>query len=114
MGQYRTKLGLIGAGTIGKRHLQAIAEVTEAEVVAIVDTDPLAESIAIERNVSFFASVSQMLKDKQPQGVIVCTPTEDHLEPVLSSLEHNAHVLVEKPIAPSLEEAQQILSLIHI
>ncbi len=109
MGQYRTKLGLIGAGTIGKRHLQAITEVTEAEVVAIVDTDPLAESIAIERNVGFFASVSQMLKDKQPQGVIVCTPTEDHLEPVLSSLEHNAHVLVEKPIAPSLEEAQQII-----
>ncbi len=109
MGQYRTKLGLIGAGTIGKRHLQAIAEVTEAEVVAIVDTDPLAESIAIESNVGFFASVSQMLKDKQPEGVIVCTPTEVHLEPVLSSLEYNAHVLVEKPIASSLEEAQQII-----
>ncbi len=109
MGQYKTKLGLVGAGTIGKRHLQAISEVSEAAVVAIVDTDPLAESIAIERNVGFFASVGQMLKDKQPEGVIVCTPTEDHLQPVLSSLEANAHVLVEKPIAPSIEEAQQII-----
>ena len=39
VGLDKTKLGLIGAGTIGKRHLQAISEVTEAELVAIVDTD---------------------------------------------------------------------------
>ena len=109
VGLDKTKLGLIGAGTIGKRHLQAISEVTEAELVAIVDTDPLAESTAVENNVSFFASVSHMLQDKQPDGVIVCTPTEVHLGPVLSSLKHNTHVLVEKPIAPSLEEAQQII-----
>ena len=109
MGQHKTKLGLIGAGTIGKRHLQAISEVTQAELVAIVDTDPLAQSIAIKTNASFFSSTSQMLREIQPDGVIVCTPTEVHLEPVLSSLEFNAHVLVEKPIAPSLEEAQQII-----
>ena len=109
MGQHKTKLGLIGAGTIGKRHLQAISEVTQAELVAIVDTDPFAQSIATKTNVSFFSSASQMLREIQPDGVIVCTPTEVHLEPVLSSLEFNAHVLVEKPIAPSLEEAQQII-----
>jgi len=109
VGQHKTKLGLIGAGTIGKRHLQAISEVTQAELVAIVDTDPLAQSIATKTNVSFFSSASQMLREIQPDGVIVCTPTEAHLEPVLSSLEFNAHVLVEKPIAPSLEEAQQII-----
>ena len=109
MGQHKTKLGLIGAGTIGKRHLQAISEVTQAERVAIVDTDPFAESLATKTNVSFFSSASQMLREIQPDGVIVCTPTEAHLEPVLSSLEFNAHVLVEKPIAPSLEEAQQII-----
>jgi len=109
VGQHKTKLGLIGAGTIGKRHLQAISEVTQAELVAIVDTDPLAQSIATKTNASFFSSASQMLREIQPDGVIVCTPTEVHLEPVLSSLEYNAHVLVEKPIAPSLEEAQQII-----
>jgi predicted dehydrogenase len=110
VGQHKTKLGLIGVGTIGKRHLQAISEVTEAEVVAIVDTDPLAQSIATKNTASFFSSVSQMLKEIQPDGVIVCTPTEVHLEPALLSLEYNAHVLVEKPIAPSLEEAQQIVA----
>jgi predicted dehydrogenase len=50
-----------------------------------------------------------MLREMQPHGVIVCTPTEDHLKPVLASIELNTHVLVEKPIAPSLEQAQQII-----
>jgi len=109
VGQHRTKLGLIGAGAIGKRHLQAISDVGEAEVAAIVDTDPLAESIAAEANARFFLSTRKMLKSIQPDGVIVCTPTEVHLEPVLTSLEHGTHVLVEKPIAPSLEEAKQIV-----
>ena len=99
---------MIGAGTIGKRHLQAISEVADAELVAIVDTDPLAEGIANKANARFFLSTRQLLKEMQPHGVIVCTPTEDHLKPVLASIEHNAHVLVEKPIAPSLDQAQQI------
>ena len=109
MGQHQTKLGLIGAGTIGKRHLQAISEVAEAELVAIVDTDPLGERIANTVNARFFSSTRQMLKEMQPHGVIVCTPTEDHLKPVLTSIEHNIHVLVENPIAPSLDQAQQIV-----
>ena len=109
MEQHKTKLGLIGAGTIGKRHLQAISKVPGAELVTIVDTDPLAERIANTVNARFFSSSRQMLKEMQPHGVIVCTPTEDHLKPVLASIEHNTHVLVEKPIAPSLDQAQQII-----
>jgi len=109
MGQHKTKLGLIGAGTIGKRHLQAISEVADADLVAIVDTDPLAEGIANKANARFFSSTRQMLREMQPHGAIVCTPTEDHLKPVLASIEHNTHVLVEKPIAPSLDQAQQIV-----
>ena len=109
MEQHKTELGLIGAGTIGKRHLQAISKVTDAELVAIVDTDPLAEGIAKNANARFFSSTRQMLREIQPDGVIVCTPTEEHLLPVLTSIEHNTHVLVEKPIAPSLDQAQQIV-----
>ena len=109
MEYHKTKLALIGVGTIGKRHLQAISEVADAELVAIVDTDPLAESVAEKANARFFSSARQMLREMQPHGVIVCTPTEDHLKPVLDSIELNTHVLVEKPIAPSLDEAQQMI-----
>ena len=106
---HKTKLALIGAGTIGQRHLNAISQVEEAELTAIVDNQVQAESIAEEMNVPFFHTTEEMLRVQRPEGVIVCTPTEIHLEPVLSSLNAGAHVLVEKPITSTMEEAQEII-----
>ena len=106
---HKTKLALIGAGTIGQRHLNAMSQVEEAELTAIVDNQPQVESMAVEMNVPFFHTTEEMLRVQQPEGVIVCTPTEIHLEPVLSSLNAGAHVLVEKPITSTMEEAQKII-----
>ena len=106
----KTRLALIGAGMIGKRHLKAMREVDEAELVAIVDPQTEVKKLAEEWSVPFFSSSEEMLQALEPEGVIVCTPTEIHLEPVIASLEHGALVLVEKPITPSLEEAQKIIS----
>ena len=80
---HKTKLALIGAGSIGQRHIQAISQVEEAELTAIVDNQAEAESISKEMNVPFFNATEEMLKVLKPEGVIVCTPTEIHLEPVL-------------------------------
>lgn len=107
----KTRLALVGAGMIGKRHLRAIREVDEAELVALVDTQPELVRLAEEWSVPFYSSSKEMLQKIEPDGVIVCTPTEVHLEPVLQSMEARAHVLVEKPITPSLEEAHQIISM---
>ncbi|MDP7025883.1 MAG: Gfo/Idh/MocA family oxidoreductase [Candidatus Marinimicrobia bacterium] len=106
---HKTKLALVGAGTIGKRHLEAISQVEEAELMAIVDNQDQAESICKEMKVPFFNTTEEMLQTLKPEGVIVCTPTEIHLEPVLSSLNAGAHVLVEKPISSTMEEAQEII-----
>ena len=93
--RHKTNLALVGAGTIGQRHLKAMSQVEEAELTAIVDNQSQAESIAVEMNVPFFHTTEEMLRTQLPEGVIVCTPTEIHLEPVLSSLNAGAHVLVE-------------------
>ena len=106
----KARLALIGAGMIGKRHLNAMREVDEAELVAMVDPQPEIIQLAEEWSVPFYSSSIEMLQKMKPDGVIVCTPTEVHLEPVMQSLEAGAHVLVEKPITPSLEEAHQIIS----
>ena len=107
----KTRLALIGAGVIGKRHLKAMREVDETELVSIVDTEADVQQLAQQWSVPFFQSSEEMLHAIAPQGVIVCTPTVIHLEPVIASLEHGAHVLVEKPITPSLEEARKIISI---
>ena len=105
----KTRLALIGVGMIGKRHLKAMRDVEEAELAALVDTVPGVSGLAREWSVPFFETTDSMLKEIAPDGVIVCTPTEVHLEPVLQSLDAGAHVLVEKPITASLEEARKII-----
>ena len=82
----KTRLALVGAGVIGRRHLKAIAEVAEAELVAISDTNAETESLARDSEVPFFSSTEDMLSTQRPNGVFVCTPTEVHLQPVLSAL----------------------------
>ena len=107
----KTRLALIGGGRIGNIHLKAMSEVSEAELVAIVDTNTEIEQLAKHFSVPFFQSSDKMLQTVTPDGVIVCTPTDIHFSPVASALKSGAHVLVEKPIAQSVEEARKIISL---
>ena len=107
----KTRLALIGGGRIGKIHLKAMSEVSEAELVAIVDTNTEIDQLAKHFSVPFFQSSDKMLQTVTPDGVIVCTPTDIHFSPVASALKSGAHVLVEKPITQSVEEARKIISL---
>ncbi|MEK6217430.1 MAG: Gfo/Idh/MocA family oxidoreductase, partial [Boseongicola sp.] len=105
------RLALIGAGVIGRRHLDAIANTNSAELVAIVDPDPGARALADEWHVPHFQGTAEMLSAASPAGAIVATPTEHHAEPARAALNHGCHLLIEKPIATTLAEAQKIISL---
>ncbi len=105
----KVKLALVGLGVIGKRHLSAISQVEEAELVAVVDTNAEVGPLAQEQGVGFYSNTSDMLAHTKPEGVLVCTPTEHHLQPVLDAVQAGAHVLVEKPIAATLDEATAII-----
>lgn len=103
------RLAVIGAGFIGTKHLQTIAQESAARLVAIADPAPAAKEVGRGYGVEVFADTSQMLKAVAPDGVIVCTPTEFHLEPTLAALEAGADVLIEKPITATKEEARRIV-----
>ena len=105
------RLALIGAGTIGKRHLEAIASTPAARLVAIAD--PVAENrdLAAGCGAEGFADFDAMLDAIRPDGVIVATPTEHHLAPAAAALRTGAHVLVEKPITATLAEADTLTAL---
>ncbi len=104
------RLGLIGAGVIGARHLGALDAIDGVELVGIADTLPTTKIIADEHSVPFFTEADTMLVEAKPDGVIVCTPTEHHLAPCLHALDAGAHVLVEKPICATVAEAEQIVA----
>ncbi len=105
------RLALVGAGVIGRRHLGAIQRSSAGvELVGVADPVPAAESVASEAGVPFFSDTESLMSALKPDGVIVATPTEHHLQPTLTALDAGAHVLVEKPIMPTLEQAQTVIA----
>lgn len=104
-----TTLALIGAGSIGQRHLQAMAQSNRVRICAVVDPNPAAASIADRWKVPFFSDVATMLSTAHPQGAIVATPTEHHLAPSLALLQERVPVLIEKPIASTENDASRIV-----
>ena len=104
-------LTLIRAGAICKGHLKAISRVEQTDLVAIVDTDPWAKEIAAAVGASFYATTGTMLRSLEPDGVIVSTRTDHHLQPLINSLQTGARVLVEKLITPTMKEAKAFVDV---
>ncbi len=102
------RLAVIGAGVIGTRHIAAIADCEDAKLVAVADPNEATKRVAEDHGAAWFGDCGQMLASVGPDGVVVATPTEHHLQPALSALRAGAHVLIEKPIAATAEEAQRI------
>lgn len=106
----KTRIAIVGAGVIGKRHLAAIEKSDCAELVAIVDPFPVSAQLTVDKGIDYFSETQAMLDTVKPDGVIVATPTEHHLQPALESLDAGVAVLVEKPVTATVEEADQLIS----
>jgi predicted dehydrogenase len=98
-------LAVIGAGTVGRRHLQAIAAEPSARAVAVVDPAPAGELAADEWRLPHFTDVEAMLDEVAPEGAIIATPNSLHVALSLACVNVGVPVLVEKPIADTLDAA---------
>lgn len=103
------KIGLIGAGTISKRHLSAYAKNPYAQVVAIAD---LNEALAKERAEEFgidtyYTDYKKILGDPQIDAVSIVTPTFTHADITVEALRAGKHVLCEKPPARTVAETER-------
>ncbi len=101
-------IAVIGAGLIGKTHIEKALASTSVELVAIADPTPAAAEMARPLGLPCFADYRQMLQELNPKGVVVATPNTTHAQITIDCLAHGAAVLVEKPIADTLEDAQRI------
>ena len=104
-----TRIAIIGAGAIGRRHLGILLEDAAYEVAAIADPGPAAETLAKESSVPYFADYGRMLDDVKPDGVINATPNQFHGETTLACIKRGIPVLLEKPVADTLAEAANIV-----
>ena len=109
------KLGVavVGAGNMGRHHARNYAELPDAELRAVVDVDrERALQIASRYGCRAFGSVEEMLAEEPGiAAVSVAVPTTGHYEVARDVLEAGRHVLVEKPIVPTVEEATELIDL---
>jgi predicted dehydrogenase len=103
------KLAVLGAGLIGKRHIEHAAAEPMAELLAVVDPSPVGEALAREHRVPWFASLSDLLATHKPDGLIVATPNQMHVENGLQAIEAGIPVLMEKPMADTVEAATRLV-----
>jgi len=107
------KCGVIGAGIMGKLHLKACAQFPYAQPIAVCDTnEERAAEAAGKFNVRAYNDYVEMLRDADIDVVHVTTPDFAHRDPVIRSLQSGRHVLVEKPMATTLEDAGAMVEAI--
>ncbi len=110
----KVRVAVIGAGGISQvSHIPNLISEPGAEVVGVCDMDiGRAASVAQRFEVrSWFDDPEQMLKELQPDGVVVATPTISHSALCRLALESGADVLVEKPFAFDLEDARRLTAI---
>lgn len=107
------KIGIIGAGRIGKVHTESITKyVPNAEVKAIADpfmndaTAEWAKSMGVKE---IYKDYKEILKDKEIQAVLVCSSTDTHSQISIEALQAGKHVFCEKPVDHNLERIKNVL-----
>ena len=106
------KFGVIGCGYIGKRHAEMICRDNDAELTALCDILPR-EKLDIENyNVPLYSNIDDLLKAHPDIDVLnICTPNGLHAPLAIQTLKSNRHVVIEKPIALSKKDAEEIISV---
>jgi len=106
----KVKVGIIGVGYLGMQHARIASYLEEAELKAVADIDfKKALEIGNRHGVSYYQNYEEMM-DEVDAG-IVSTPTSEHFRISMSLLERGKHVLVEKPITETVEQAEQLVEL---
>jgi predicted dehydrogenase len=105
------KVAVIGTGSMGKNHARVYSELPEAQLVAVSDVDAKqAEATAGKFGAHAYIDYREMLAQEKPEAVSIAVPTALHEEVGLAALDAGAHVLMEKPIAATVEEGQRLIA----
>ncbi len=105
-------IGIIGAGGIAHAHAQAYVNVEEAALIAVSDVNPGAAAGAAEKYGVDALSLEELLADRRIQVVSICTPPTSHASLTIAALDAGKHVLVEKPVATTVEDAADMMEAV--
>jgi predicted dehydrogenase len=102
---------LIGCGGIGRWHARSVRTLAGAKLVGVTDRNPTAAAqVASMSGARAFASVETLLEQRDIDVVTICTPPDTHAALIEAAAAAGKHVLVEKPFAPTLVEADRAIA----
>lgn len=106
------RVGIVGAGTMGRTHASAYTKLPNTQLVGFYDADrAFAGRVAPQFGAKVFESYDALLQ--QVDMVDICTPTPTHLELVLRAASAGKHILCEKPLGRTLEQCKQMIEAVN-
>jgi predicted dehydrogenase len=103
------RIAVAGAGLIGQRHIEEIEASGAAQLAAIVDPFPAAQEVADKCGVPLYGSLAELFEADEPDGIILATPNQLHVDGGLECVAAGVPVIVEKPIGDTVEGATRLV-----
>jgi predicted dehydrogenase len=104
------RVGVVGVGYLGRFHARIYADMPDIELVGVVDVDPArAREIAEQHHCQAYADAAELLG--RVDAVSIAVPTIHHVDVARPFIERGVHMLIEKPIAPAVPEAEALVEL---
>ena len=104
----RVGIAVAGAGLIGLRHIEEIRKSRCATLTAVVDVAPKAGDVARDAGVPLYGSLTELFAAGRPDGIILATPNQLHVEQALACIAADVPVLIEKPVASTLADGVRL------
>ncbi len=104
------KIGVFGAGHLGKIHIKCIREISDWELVGFYDPDKeIKHQVSDEFDIKAFDNAEELIENVDVVDIV--TPTISHFECASAALKKSKHVFIEKPIVTTLDEAKELIDI---
>ena len=101
------RIGVAGAGLIGRKHIELIAASPDCVLAGIADPSPEAKELAESHGIPWYGDHRALLERETPDGMIVASPNALHLPMALDCVARGVPVLIEKPVTDTVASAQR-------
>jgi len=107
----RLRTAIVGCGKVTDLHAAALAKLDSSDFRAVCSrTQDKADRYAAQYNVHGYSDIEEMIRTERIETLIVCTPHPYHLGPTVQAVQAGVHVLVEKPLASSLADCDEMIA----